>query len=63
MRTQRWRYIQYADGSMELYDHDNDPYEWKNLARDPQHAETIASLKKHLPQTNVPNAPTFNRGR
>jgi arylsulfatase A-like enzyme len=32
VRTERWRYIRYADGSEELYDHEKDPMEWKNLA-------------------------------
>jgi arylsulfatase A-like enzyme len=32
IRTDRWRYIRYADGSEELYDHDWDPLEWTNLA-------------------------------
>ena len=27
LRTERWRYIRYADGSEELYDHDADPLE------------------------------------
>ncbi|MCP5117093.1 MAG: sulfatase, partial [bacterium] len=31
VRTERWRYIRYHDGSQELYDHTNDPWEWKNL--------------------------------
>ena len=31
-RTRDWRYILYMDGTEELYDHQNDPYEWKNLA-------------------------------
>jgi arylsulfatase A-like enzyme len=31
-RTRDWRYIRYMDGTEELYDHRNDPYEWKNLA-------------------------------
>lgn len=31
---QRWRYIRYADGSEELYDHDNDPQEWTNIANE-----------------------------
>ncbi len=32
VRSERWRYIRYADGSEELYDHDADPLEWANLA-------------------------------
>lgn len=28
----RYRYIRYPDGSEELYDHDQDPHEWNNLA-------------------------------
>ncbi len=31
-RTRDWRYILYMDGTEELYDHQNDQYEWKNLA-------------------------------
>ena len=32
VRTKNWRYLQYADGSEELYDHRKDPHEWNNLA-------------------------------
>ena len=53
VRTQRWRYITYADGSEELYDHENDPNEWENLANKPELAEVIITLKKHLPKVNV----------
>ncbi|MGI9473200.1 MAG: sulfatase/phosphatase domain-containing protein, partial [Rubripirellula sp.] len=31
VRDARYRYIQYADGSEELYDHQSDPNEWHNL--------------------------------
>lgn len=31
IRTRTHRLIQYSDGSRELYDHRNDPHEWKNL--------------------------------
>src|SRR5205085_11718576 len=34
VRTEKWRYIRYADGGDELYDEVNDPMEWKNLAGD-----------------------------
>jgi len=57
IRDRRWRYIRYADGSEELYDHQNDPHEWTNLAnKEPKlsHAQVIERLKKHLPKTNAP---------
>ncbi len=57
VRTERWRYIHYADGGEELYDHDADPREWKNLAADPAHAATKKELAAHLPKVNAPNAP------
>jgi choline-sulfatase len=31
VRTEHWRYIRYATGDEELYDHRNDPNEWNNL--------------------------------
>lgn len=37
VRTDRWRYILYADGSDELYDLQNDPHEWTNLAGREEH--------------------------
>ncbi len=53
VRTQTHRYIQYADGSEELYDHRIDPYEWTNLASDPASATVINELKNHLPAHNA----------
>ena len=50
LRTPRWRYTQWdrtAEGR-ELYDHDNDPLEQKNLAADPAQAGRIAELSKKL---------------
>ena len=44
VRTERWRYIRYEDGSEELYDHKTDPNEWTNLADRKEFAE----IKKHL---------------
>lgn len=48
IRTRRWRYIRYNDGTEELYDHQDDPREWTNLADSADHAEVIASLRKML---------------
>ena len=57
VRTEKWRYIRYADGGEELYDHDADPLEWKNLAKDGRFADVKAELAKRLPVTNAPDAP------
>jgi arylsulfatase A-like enzyme len=57
VRTERWRYIRYADGSEELYDHDNDPHEWTNLASDPAARAVKDELARSLPATNAPDAP------
>jgi arylsulfatase A-like enzyme len=54
VRSERWRYIRYADGSEELYDMEHDPNEWTNLAGDPQYAEVIAEHARWLPQINQP---------
>jgi arylsulfatase A-like enzyme len=53
IRTERWRYIQYSDKTEELYDHDNDPYEWKNLALDPEYADIKKKLAARLPKINA----------
>lgn len=50
VRTEQWRYIRYADGGEELYDHKADPLEWTNLASKPEYASTKAELAKWLPK-------------
>ena len=57
IRTERFRYIRYFDGSEELYDHESDPNEWTNLALDPKYATTKAELAKWLPKVNTPAVP------
>jgi arylsulfatase A-like enzyme/phosphodiesterase/alkaline phosphatase D-like protein len=53
VRTDTHRYIQYADGSEELYDHTTDPNEWSNIAPKPETAALIQTLKAHLPTMNA----------
>lgn len=63
VRDTRWRYIRYADGGEELYDHEKDPREWKNLANDPVYSNVIAELKKWIPsEFKAPVGPTSEPG-
>jgi uncharacterized sulfatase len=48
VRTERWRYNEWPDGTAELYDHDKDPREYVNLADRPEHTATRAELKALL---------------
>lgn len=54
LRSERWRYIRYADGSEELYDHTADPHEWTNLAGKPELAAVRQELAAWLPATDHP---------
>jgi arylsulfatase A-like enzyme len=56
IRSERYRYIQYADGSEELYDTIDDPNEWKNIVNKPEMKSIIAEHKKWLPKIDVPLA-------
>ena len=53
VRTRRYRYIRYENGDEELYDHDEDPHEWRNLASSADHSDIKARLKSLLPQVNI----------
>lgn len=57
LRTERFRYIRYEDGSEELYDHDADPNEWTNRAGDPAFEDVIERLRARLPEKNAPWSP------
>jgi len=57
VRSDRWRYIQYADGTEELYDLESDPDEWKNLAGEPGQAKILAAHRRWLPTVDRPPAP------
>ena len=50
VRTKRWRYTEWDEGrqGIELYDHNNDPGEYYNLAANNQHTQVVAKLKKLL---------------
>ena len=57
IRTEKWRYIRYADGGEELYDHTKDPYEWNNLARDKSLRPVMEELARHMPKMNAAELP------
>jgi len=46
VRSEDFRYIRYSDGSEELYDHRNDPNEWKNLATDAAYGDVTKTHAK-----------------
>ncbi len=46
VRTERWRFTRWSDGETELYDHDHDPEELKNVAD--QHADIVNELTVRL---------------
>ena len=54
VRDQQYRLIQYEDGSQELYDMQNDPNEWQNLAYKEENQERIMNLQKWIPKEWAP---------
>ncbi|NJO56396.1 MAG: sulfatase [Rhodospirillales bacterium] len=62
VRTKRWRYIEWNNGrdGAQLYDHDNDPSELKNLVNDPAHAGVVAEMKE-LVRGNWPQGSYSNQ--
>jgi len=63
VRDQRWRYIRYADGTEELYDHQKDPGEWYNVAANPDNTRVINRLKQWLPTAEASPAPDMKKSR
>ncbi|KMT63913.1 sulfatase [Catenovulum maritimum] len=54
VKTERYRYIRYEDGSEELYDHKKDKDEWVNLANDPAYFEIKQKLAEEIPIEDAP---------
>ncbi|MGH9658883.1 MAG: sulfatase/phosphatase domain-containing protein, partial [Bryobacteraceae bacterium] len=54
LRSERWSYIRYHDGGEELYDRQQDPHEWVNLASG--NAAVKRDLARWLPQHDAPDA-------
>lgn len=58
VRSQYWRYIRYADGTDELYDHRLDPDEFNNLAGSSAYSATIRKLAAAVPTDESELSPT-----
>jgi arylsulfatase A-like enzyme len=61
VRSERYRYIRYADGSEELYDHSVDSHEWNNIAADADNDAIKTELAKWLPKVNVLEARSLSQ--
>ncbi|MGH9659925.1 MAG: sulfatase/phosphatase domain-containing protein, partial [Bryobacteraceae bacterium] len=49
IRTDRYRYTEWGDEkTAELYDHERDPKEYRNLAGDPKHAKLQSEMRAAL---------------
>jgi arylsulfatase A-like enzyme len=48
LQTDRFKYVFYPNDFDELYDHDADPYEMHNLARDPAYADVLRDMKQRM---------------
>lgn len=57
VRDDVWRYIRYADGSEELYNHETDDLEWHNLADDDRFDAVKKRLSDVIPDTPAPELP------
>jgi len=53
VRSKHYRYIQYEDGSEELYDHRIDPNEWYNIANSPGVVTVKNEHRAQVPKQNA----------
>jgi arylsulfatase A-like enzyme len=66
VRTERYKYVRYTDleGMDELYDLVTDPFEMRNMFRDPKAADTLHMMQSELDSLlAATNNPRDQRGR
>jgi len=56
----KWRYIQYEDGTEELYNVKKDPNEWENLAGEAEYESIKKKMQKAAPKEFAPAATPRN---
>ncbi len=61
--NRNWRFIHYDDKNHELYNVNDDPHEWNNLASDPQYAHVITTLRESAPAELADPEPELNARR
>ena len=54
VRSDRYRYIVYEDGTEELYDHTKDKWEWTNLAGDSEYTNIKSMMREEIPTHHEP---------
>lgn len=62
IKTERYRYLLFEDGSEEFYDHQEDENEWHNRASESRYESIKAALKAQLPQEDQPWSPATSAG-
>jgi N-acetylglucosamine-6-sulfatase len=58
VRTWRYKYIKYADGSQELYDLAHDPYELRNVVNDARYRSVATAMRSLQPKARACKAAT-----
>lgn len=54
LRTNRWRYTAWFDGSEEMYDYESDPHEFRNVAKSPENEPLVREFRRMLSEIGSP---------
>ncbi|MEM6468944.1 MAG: sulfatase [Planctomycetota bacterium] len=63
IRTDRFRYIRYAEGQEELYDMVEDPHQWENLANRVEHSDNLNRHRALVPAISSMAVPLASKKR